>query len=407
MHPILEEQIKKYLQVENVESVPVMNDLLEAVSKTYSELESKIAPTSASQSIAPADRSSMDEVAEHMDAGAILLNKEGTVVFVNKKAAKLLGTGDPNEAITSLEAFVTTVAVKDLITQSLAGTSTTVPEVEFPEMVLSVSFTSLKEENSNYGTLIWLNDITAQKQLEHSKNQFITIASHEMRTPLAVIRGNAELLLDETSVKGDPGAQGEAQSVFTSAIRLLDIVNDFLDVQNLESGKLALKREPVDIPEVLAATIKELQKMADDKGITYRYIEMSKPPLITLDKSRLQQICINIISNAIHYTDHGNIIVTLETKPDHVKILFTDTGAGISEEDQKRLFKKFATGKTFLKTREYGSGLGLYISSMLAELMQSQIKLEQSTVGAGSTFSLTIPIPQGETTAPEAPVVEK
>ena len=114
-------------------------------------------------------------------------------------------------------------------------------------------------------------------------------------------------------------------------------------------------------------------------------------PHFTLDRGRLEQILVNIISNAIHYTEKGNITIYLEDAEKEIKIYFKDTGIGINKEDQIDLFKKFGTGKSFIKTKEYGSGLGLYISSFLANMMGIVVKLEESEVGIGSTFSVTLP----------------
>ena len=114
-------------------------------------------------------------------------------------------------------------------------------------------------------------------------------------------------------------------------------------------------------------------------------------PYMNLDRSRLQQICINLISNAIHYTQEGGVTVSIEQNDAGIQIFVTDTGAGIPEEDQPRLFKKFATAKAFIKTKEYGSGLGLYIARLLANAMHCDVRLEQSILEKGTTFSLNIP----------------
>ena len=105
----------------------------------------------------------------------------------------------------------------------------------------------------------------------------------------------------------------------------------------------------------------------------------------------MQQICINVISNAIHYTNEGGVYVKIQQDGDAFRIIFKDTGIGISPEDQVGLFQKFHTSKTFLRSKEYGSGLGLYISNMLAKYMGFSLNLTTSAVGVGTVFTLTIP----------------
>ncbi|HEY4527352.1 MAG TPA: HAMP domain-containing sensor histidine kinase, partial [Candidatus Paceibacterota bacterium] len=224
-------------------------------------------------------------------------------------------------------------------------------------------------------------------------DQFLAIASHEMRTPLAVIRGNAELLLEESCIAKSAELRDETESIIKSAVRLLNIVNDFLDVQNFDQGRIALKIERVDTKALLAETINDLSKLATDKGLSLKLVASGEEiPSVYLDPYRLQQIFINLIGNAIHYTSTGGVVVHVERDETTVRILFEDTGIGISPEDQPRLFKKFETSNTFLRSREYGSGLGLYISNILTQSMGGTLKLDRSEVGRGSTFSLTLPL---------------
>lgn len=220
------------------------------------------------------------------------------------------------------------------------------------------------------------------------------IASHEMRTPLAIIRGNAELLLREKLILESVTEKERIESILNGSVRLLDIVNDFLNVETIEGKKKASpKLVSVDLIQLLEETIADFSKMASDKNLSLHLIKPRVSlPLFTLDRSRLQQIFVNLISNAIHYTDHGGVTVAVENGNGTVRVLIEDTGIGIDAEDRGRIFNKFQTGKSFLTSKEYGSGLGLYISRLLANLMDMTVALEKSEVGKGSTFSLTIPL---------------
>jgi signal transduction histidine kinase/HAMP domain-containing protein len=341
------------------------------------------------------ERRKLDEVALHMNTGAILLESDGAVSLVNVAAIHFLNTTDVGQVIQALADKFPSVPVRDYVAQALGGESHEASSAEADQKTFALSFVSLKSEmGGRFGVLIWLNDITAQKRLEQSKNEFMAIASHEMRTPLAVIRGNAELLLEEKPILENAESKEEIERILNGSVRLLGIVNDFLDVENLEGNAISLKSAPVDLGRLLDEIVADFSQMATDKHIT---LQLRKPPtplpLLTLDRSRIQQIFINLIGNAIHYTDRGGVTVTIES--DGVaRVLIEDTGIGIAPEDQKRLFQKFQTGNTFLKTKIYGSGLGLYISRLLANAMGITIQLEKSEVGKGTVFCVTIPLPK-------------
>ncbi len=424
MHRVLERQIKHYIgNVKSEEISAQWTALLQVISDTYAHsdddrtlllrslelsskefveinkklkseneiIEKKVKDRTQELEY---ERTKLNEVARHMNTGAILLDGIGKVSFVNEAAMRLLSVTEAGKAVEVFTTQFNAVSVKEYIKKSLMGESTHVPEVEVFGKIFSVSFISLKSEAGIFGTLIWLYDITASKLLERAKNQFIAVASHEMRTPLAIIRGNAELLLDEEVIRKDSSLTHKIGVIMRNAIRLLGIVNDFLDVQILEWKKVPLTMELVDIVKLLKETVADFSELAAAKNISLTLTPSSALaiPALTLDKRRLQQIYINVIGNAIHYTQKGEVTISLEKRADSVKILFQDTGIGIDREDQARLFKKFEIGKVFLRSKEYGSGLGLYISGLLARLMGGDLKLEKSEVDVGSVFSLTFPL---------------
>jgi two-component system phosphate regulon sensor histidine kinase PhoR len=334
---------------------------------------------------------------EYSSDGILLLDPEAKVIIANPAAEKMLGfasneligkpmreTYKPEQQAAFERRFADLHKEKrlqferELIPRDGATINT--------EMVIEL----LPDGN----ILQIIHDVTAKKILERSKGQFLAIASHEMRTPLAIIRSNAELLLDEKPVVENEETKQEVQRILKGSVRLLGIVNDFLDVENLEANKVSLKLTPTDLVPLIRDIVADLSGAATEKHITLAFQEPATPlPPMTLDRYRVQQILINLISNGIHYTVHGGVTLSMESGKSAVVISVTDTGIGMDAEDQKRLFQKFQTGKAFLESREYGSGLGLYVSRLLAGLMGMTIKLEKSELGKGSTFSLSIPFP--------------
>jgi len=333
--------------------------------------------------------------------GFLLLNTSGSVLLSNRTVQDL----SPRKDLTLASLgglLVPAFDISEFDRSMKERRSYELKEARLGEKEFRITATPvLLSEGAGGGTLIGsvilMEDITQERLLEQSKNSFLAIAAHEMRTPLTVIRGNTELLLGEPAVRDHAGFKTQIESILRSAVRLLDIVNDFLDIQNLESKKIPLKIEPVDIAALLSDTVNDLLTLAKEKGLV---ITLAVPPdfgarTLNMDAYRLQQIFTNIIGNAIHYTERGGVTVALREGDETIKILFEDTGIGISPEEQELLFKKFGTGRAFMRSREYGSGLGLYISRFLARMMGGDLVLEKSEVGKGSTFCLTLPKKSG------------
>lgn len=331
--------------------------------------------------------------------GLILLDTAGGILLLNHRAQELFPEKETDFA--SLEKlFVPALDNGELGHLMEKRQSYEVKETKLGERSFHIIATPVVLSrfggggNEVIGSAVLIEDITQEKALEHSKDNFLAIAAHEMRTPLTIIRGNAELLLDDPSVSVSAPLVIQIKSILTGAVRLLNIVNDFLDVQNLEGGVVALRMEPIDVVATLKDVIRDILPSIEKKGLK---LVLDVPPdfgapILQLDKARFQQICINLISNAMHYTEKGSITVVLQKEIKNIKISFKDTGIGIDEEEQGRLFKKFETGRVFLKSKEYGSGLGLYISRFFAHLMKGDLVLQESVVNKGSIFCLTLPI---------------
>ena len=184
--------------------------------------------------------------------------------------------------------------------------------------------------------------------------------------------------------------------IHESSTRLIGIVNDFLDTSRLEQGKMQFKNEAINIEDLINSIMKEFQVTGSQKklSITYQPPEnRAVLPQIYADVNKTKQIIINLIGNALKFTDQGGVTITTEVTDESVKILITDTGRGISPENQNLLFRKFQQAGSSLLTRDTtkGTGLGLYISKLMAEGMKGTMKLESSTEGQGSVFSLTLP----------------
>jgi len=254
------------------------------------------------------------------------------------------------------------------------------------------------------GTVVLLEDTTEQVVLNRSKDEFFSIASHELRTPLTAIRGNAGMLLDMyPKVLRREGMQDMVEDIHESSLRLIDIVNDFLDTSRIEQGKISFAYEEVALDQVIETTIYEMRAVLQEKHLSLSFNKktLGELPKVWADKNRLKQIIYNLVGNAAKFTDQGGITINATADGDMVKISVSDTGRGISIDNQRLLFHKFQQAGGSLLTRDTtrGTGLGLYISKMLIENMGGHIALESSTENQGSTFSATIPIATGKKVA--------
>jgi two-component system sensor histidine kinase ChiS len=180
-----------------------------------------------------------------------------------------------------------------------------------------------------------------------------------------------------------------------SSIRLIDIVNDFLEVSRLEQGRVEIKKTRFDMTEVITKVIKDFKSTADKKGIYLRFVPPNPSVALAMsDKNRVEQILFNLIGNSMKFTQSGGITVNLAQSGNFLKVQVSDTGIGISEQNQNRLFRKFQQAGEDMIARDVtqGTGLGLYICHQLISYMGGTIGIEQSELGKGSIFSFTIPV---------------
>ena len=231
---------------------------------------------------------------------------------------------------------------------------------------------------------------TKAEESDHLKSAFLASMSHELRTPLNSIIGFTGILL-----QGMAGPLTEEQSkqlgmVKGSASHLLELINDILDISKIESGRVQVYGEAFKIDLLLVMAVSSLRPFAEKKGLRLRHNIESGLPKIYTDKRRLEQVLINLINNAIKFTETGEIIVNSYHKDDLLTIDVIDTGIGIGERDLETIFETFRQIDTGLDRVKEGSGLGLAISKKLVELLSGTISVV-SEPGVGSTFSVVLP----------------
>ncbi|HTV47280.1 MAG TPA: ATP-binding protein [Phycisphaerae bacterium] len=225
------------------------------------------------------------------------------------------------------------------------------------------------------------------------KTEFLTNVSHELRTPLNAIIGFADLLAGNDAVSQDQRMARYVENIRVSARQLLDLINDLLDLAKIEAGKLVLRAERINVPDVCESLINFMKPLAQKKNIDLTLIVDGTIPLITTDPARFQQILYNFLSNAVKFTPQGGqvrITVALADE-EMIRVSVTDTGPGIAPEHHKEIFEKFRQLDASVTRQHGGTGLGLTISKELAEMLGGRLELV-SVVGQGTTFSLIMPL---------------
>ncbi|MDD5109951.1 MAG: HAMP domain-containing sensor histidine kinase [Patescibacteria group bacterium] len=230
------------------------------------------------------------------------------------------------------------------------------------------------------------------KEVDQMKDEFISIASHELRTPITAIRGYVSMAQDGDFGPLPERLQEGLARVRSSTERLGELVEDLLNVSRIEQRRLEVHLQPIDLAAVVLTVTEELQPMAKQKKLTLHFDASGSSPRVQADPDRLKQVLINVIGNAIKYTPKGSVEVSMGVKAGAGGwVRVKDTGLGISAEDQQRLFSKFYRVSSDQTRAIPGTGLGLWITKQLVELMKGKIMLE-SIEGTGTQVTVTLPL---------------
>lgn len=235
------------------------------------------------------------------------------------------------------------------------------------------------------------------QRLDEAKSMFVSIAAHELRTPLAAISGYVDILLEGLAGELSDPQQRYLHIVREGAERLLQITNDLLDLTRLEAGKMDLTLRPLPMIAAVHAVVEAMQPQWQAKHLAVETQAAAGLPWALVDELRVHQVIGNLLSNAVKYTpEHGRIdlVLSVDTDPGYLRLAVRDTGIGISLADQHRLFSRFFRGEAAMSTNTSGTGLGLHIARSLVELHGGRIWLE-STVGQGTTVYATFPAAGG------------
>jgi len=338
---------------------------------------------------------------ESLPRGFLMVNTKREVLMHNSLIYRMFGIVGEPKRLDDIQSYLgnnfdlvgsINTSIKDKKPQEAK-------EVIFKEKIIQVFTVPIAlaaPETSIIGAVILIEDITEEKLLDRSKDEFFSIASHELRTPLTAIRGNSSLIQQYYKDKlKDKLLIEMIDDIHESSVRLISIVNDFLDLSRLEQKRLEFKKEEFSPEEVVNKALYELESLAKEKKLTLVLAKTADnlPPVLA-DRDRTEQVIYNLVGNALKFTERGGVSLRILPEGDFIQIAIEDTGKGIPEASRSLLFRKFQQAGQDILTRDNtrGTGLGLYISKLTVEAMGGKIALIKSEVGKGSTFAFTLPI---------------
>lgn len=230
------------------------------------------------------------------------------------------------------------------------------------------------------------------QRLDDAKSEFLSIASHQLRTPTTIIRGYVSMMQEGSFGKISPTIKQSLDKVNSATERLLNLIENLLDISRMEAGRLEFDIQPIDLTIIVKGLVDDFKKKANDKKLKFEFYFPKDLPKVLADSNKIKEVVSNLIDNSIKYTPKGEVFVSLHQEGSSVVFLVQDTGLGVESEDLPRLFNKFVRGKDMVRIHTEGTGLGLYFARVVVENMGGRIWVESSGKNKGSKFCFSLPL---------------
>ena len=230
------------------------------------------------------------------------------------------------------------------------------------------------------------------QRLDKAKDEFVSMASHQLRTPLTSVKGYISMVIE-----GDAGHISDTQKhllseAFTSSERMVHLINDFLNVSRLQTGKFLIDKRPIDLARLVRQELDSLATTAASRNLSFIYKAPTDIPILSLDESKMRQVVMNFVDNALYYSpEHTSIVIKLAIKDKDILFTVKDSGIGVPRGEQSQLFSKFYRASNARKQRPDGTGVGLFLAKKVIVAHGGQVICE-SVEGKGSTFGFSLPL---------------
>jgi two-component system sensor histidine kinase VicK len=345
----------------------------------------------------------LDYIAQNIPSGAVLLDNSGNVIFINQAAKRIIGlkSFDNRELLHELYKKFSEYKLEKLLANSHKGNPVNIPNAIVDSKHYLISIRALLDEKSKesklFGHLVLIQDITNEKVLEQSKNNFLAVASHKLRTPLTGARNFLDLLLQENAGSLNSDQKTALKDIEVAVQYMIDIVNQMLNATEEEIKKIKVRFQKIQLDELIRYAIYKTERFAGYKDfkITYEPPD-NKPYYIETDPDLLNQVVMDIINNSIIYskpkfkTKNPDVIVGFEIKGDNYLIGVKDKGIGVPDSAKNRVFTKFFRAANALKVYPDGAGINLSIDKEIIYSLGGRIWFK-SEENKQTTFYISLP----------------
>ncbi|WP_214630409.1 two-component system histidine kinase PnpS [Paenibacillus agaridevorans] len=340
----------------------------------------------------------LESVLANMINGVVMIDVHGIILLMNRRAEEVLGFSARELVGRHFAEAKQQYELAQIIQEALDSREHLREEITFyfpEERLLELNLVPVRENNDGEfsGVLLVLQDVSAIRRLERMRSEFVANVSHELKTPIAAVKGFAETLLGG-AVKDEETARSFLQIIFDESERLNRLIGDILELSKIESRRVPLMFSPVEMDGFIDKTVKLLEPEAKRRGIALER-DVESGLYLEADEDRLRQIMMNLLSNGINYTpEGGHVTIRIYAYGDEqVRIQIRDSGIGIPKKDLPRVFERFYRVDKARSRSSGGTGLGLSIVKHLVELHKGTISVS-STVGVGTTFTIDLPVIQ-------------
>jgi len=369
--------------------------------QTQSALLNILEDTEEAYRLAEGEKEKTHAIISNFSDGLIVLDKFHRLILVNPQAQELFGLSEKGLVGKHLDELIPegrVGKVLELVAKKGFEAPFSREELELPgERTLEITSIIMEMGHGEIGHLIILHDVSREKIVERLKTEFVSIAAHQLRTPLSAIKWTLRMLIDGDLGKITDEQVDFLQKTYQSNERMIDLVNSLLNVTRIEEGRFLYRPVPTDLIEIVEAVIESLQEKIKRKKINFKFVKPTeKLPKLTADAEKLKLAIQNLIDNAVSYTLPGKkveviIKVVVKKKGDVMRIAIKDEGVGIPKNQQSRVFTKFFRGANVIRLETVGSGLGLFIAKNIIEAHGGKISFK-SDQKKGTTFYFTLPI---------------
>lgn len=344
------------------------------------------------------ERVKLEKIAQNMKTGAVLVNNQGEVIFLNGQARMFIHffNDDYAGSLVKLYEVFPNYPIEEYVTRSLAGEILDLDDVQENDSIYQILFQPMFDDSNPAGSLVWIDNVTEEKQLERSKSELVVVASHQLRTPLTVTKGNTEILLDQSYGTLTAEQKIIIEQTHESNEKMITLVNQMLDIAKIEQKEFSFQLTDIQVATILEQVIKDLSSVAEEKNVQIEY----KPnpdalPVIKGNSFRLYQVFQNLIDNAIKYSRSGDcqlkIIITTVVSDTSISITISDEGIGIPPSEQNKIFTRFYRASNAETSFIDGTGLGLHIVKSIIESSGGTINFV-SEENKGTIFTIEFPI---------------